>query len=98
MTNVIYTLMNDINARKNSRTLFIYWEESKIVREKYLHNNKMREKKWILGDLYNISHVVKRHGSWPQKLISILYPCSTPAGTQALLLLPSPMFSKIMSQ
>lgn len=42
MTNAIY-IDELYKCKKNSRILFTYWEESKIVREKYLHNNKMRK-------------------------------------------------------
>lgn len=93
-------LLSDVNARKIVCFFLFRWEEGKIFGEKYLHYNK-GAKIWMLGDLQNTSHtshVVKRYGAWPQTFISILYPCSIPVDTQAILLLLSPMFSNIVSQ
>lgn len=61
MTSMLCTLLNYINARKIVGAYLFRWEESKIIRN-YLHNNK-GSKIWILDDLQNISHVVKRYGS-----------------------------------
>lgn len=69
-TNILCTLLNHINARKIIQFYLFRWEESKIVGRKYLHYNK-GAKIWILGDLQNTSHVVKRYGAWPQTFISI---------------------------
>ena len=61
-TNTLCTLLSDVNARKIVQFYLFRWEESKIVEGKYLHYNK-GAKIWILGDLQNASHVVKRYGA-----------------------------------
>lgn len=53
MTNMLCILLNDINAEKIVGVYLFRWEESKIIRRKYLHNNK-GNKIWIPGDLQNM--------------------------------------------
>lgn len=63
-TNVLCTLLNDVNTRKIVRFYLFRWEESIIVGGKHLHCNK-GAKTWLLGDLQNTSQVVKIYGAWP---------------------------------
>lgn len=95
-SNILCTLLNDVNARKIVQFYLFRCEESKIVEGKYLHYNK-GAKIWILEDCSANHHVVKRYRAWPQTLISVLYPCSIPVDMQAALLLLSLIFSKIIS-